>query len=150
VSIVNSNWWRFLAEIAPGLTLSLVGLLAAAPAYRLLRQSERGRARSAVAYLAGLITGLALTIVLAALLKPVVRTTMVPEAGLLSAFFAPFAGMLLAKWERPTKRNRSNARREPPRPWYRRYPGSSLPSQPRRSVGSAHPEPELSKGGGAA
>jgi hypothetical protein len=112
VSIVNSNWWRFLVEISPGLTLSLVAFLAAASAYRLLRKSGRGRAQSAVAYLTGLISGLALTIVLATLFKPIVRTTMVAEAGLFSAFFAPFAGMLLAKWERPVRRNRSNARRE--------------------------------------
>jgi predicted lysophospholipase L1 biosynthesis ABC-type transport system permease subunit len=112
VSIVNSYWWRFLAEISPGLTLSLVGLLAATPAYRLLRQSGRGRARSAVAYLAGLITGLALTLALATVFKHIARTTIIAEAGVLSAFFAPFAGMLVAKWERPVRRVRSNVRRE--------------------------------------
>jgi hypothetical protein len=112
VSNVNSYWWRFLAEISPGLTLSLVGLLAAAPAYRLLRKSGRGRAQSAVAYLAGLITGLALTMLLASLFKPVARTTMLAEAGLLSAFFAPFAGMLVAKWERPARRNRGSVKSE--------------------------------------
>jgi hypothetical protein len=131
---VNSYWWRFLAEISPGLTLSLVGLLAAAVAYRLLRQSERGRARSAIAYLAGLITGLALTMVLASLFKPVARTTIVVEAGLLSAFFAPFAGMMVAKWERPARRTRAGARREPARSRDRRYPARSLTSDPRRGV----------------
>ena len=34
------------------------------------------------------------------------------RANAFSAFFAPFAGMLLAKWERPVRRNRSSVRRE--------------------------------------
>jgi hypothetical protein len=103
---VDNYWWHFLEETSPGVTLSLVGLLAALPAYTLLRQSGAGRARSAVAYLAGLITGLVSTIVLATLLGPLARTTMTAEAGFLSAFFAPFAGMLRAKWQRPAKRSR--------------------------------------------
>jgi hypothetical protein len=107
---VTSYWWRFVTETSPGVTLLLVGLLAAAPAYSLLRRSARGRARGAIAYLAGLATGVASMVAAAALLQPVVRTAIIVEAGLLSAFFGPFAGMLCAKWQKPTRKKRTPAR----------------------------------------
>jgi hypothetical protein len=92
-------------------------MLAACPAHTLLRQYGRGRAREAIAYLAGLAAGLALT---AALLFvfPVVSAGRIAEAGLIGAFFGPFAGMLRAKWERPRRRaGRPRARRASRPPW---------------------------------
>jgi hypothetical protein len=101
---VTSYWWRFVVETSPGVTLLLVGFFAAAPPYSLLKRSARGRARGAIAYLAGLATGVASMVVAAALLRPMVGTAIIAEAGLLSAFFGPFAGMLCAKWRRPARR----------------------------------------------
>jgi hypothetical protein len=91
-------------------TLLLVGFLAAVAPYSLLKRSTRGRARSAVAYLAGLATGIASMLVAAALLQPMVGAAIIAEAGLFGAFFGPFAGMLRAKWQRPARRRRVPAR----------------------------------------
>jgi hypothetical protein len=113
---VSSQWWRFVAEISPGITLSLVGFLAAFMPYALLRQSGRGRAREAIAYLSGLAAGLALTVVLAAVFRPVVRANIIAEAGLFASFFGPFAGMARAKWERPRRRARRSGGRSLARP----------------------------------
>jgi hypothetical protein len=101
---VNSQWWRFVAEVAPGLALCIAGLLAAYVPYTLLRQYGRGRARSAVAYLAGLAAGLGLTVALALVLQAMVPPGVIVEAGLAGAFFGPFAGMARAKWEGPPPR----------------------------------------------
>jgi hypothetical protein len=49
-------------------------------------------------------TGVASMVVAAALLRPMVGTAIIVEAGLLSAFFGPFAGMLCAKLRRPARR----------------------------------------------
>ena len=109
---MTSQWWRFVAEVSPGLTLCLAGLLAAFVPYALLRQYGRGRACEAIAYLSGLAVGLALTIVLARLFRPLVLPSAIAEAGLFGAFFGPFAGVARAKWEGPPPRRtrRSNAR----------------------------------------
>jgi hypothetical protein len=114
--VVNSQWWRFVAEVSPGLVLSLVGVVAALAAYALLRQSTRGRAREAIAYLSGLVAGLVLTLVLAAVFRPLARAGAIAEAGLFASFFGPFAGMARAKWERPRRRARRSAGRNLARP----------------------------------
>jgi len=101
---VTSQWWRFMAEVSPGLALSLAGLIAAFAPYALLRRTRRGRARTAIAYLSGLAAGLALTAALALVFRPLVRVGAIAEAGLFGAFFGPFAGMLRAAWERPRRR----------------------------------------------
>jgi hypothetical protein len=49
-------------------------------------------------------------VVAAALLQPMVRTAIIAEAGLLSAFFGPFAGMLCAKWHKPARKKGAHAR----------------------------------------
>jgi hypothetical protein len=110
VGVVNGQWWRFVAEVSPGLTLSLAGLVAAFAPYFLMRRSGRGRARSAIAYLAGLAAGLIVTAALTIALQPLARSGLIVEAGLFGAFFGPFAGMLRAKWERPARRRRPAAR----------------------------------------
>jgi hypothetical protein len=116
VGVVSTQWWRFVAEVLPGLALSLAGLLAAFSPYALLRQAGRGRAREAIAYLAGLAAGLALTVVLAIAFQPLARPGAIVEAGLFGAFFGPFAGLLRAKWERPRRRSRRSAARSLSRP----------------------------------
>jgi hypothetical protein len=113
VGVVNGQWWRFIAEVSPGLTLSLAGLVAAFAPFALMRRSGHGRARSAIAYLAGLAAGLAATVALAVAFEPLARSSPVVEAGLFGAFFGPFAGMLRAKWERPARRRRRPAARSP-------------------------------------
>jgi hypothetical protein len=106
---VHSHWWSFVAEAAPGVTLSLVGFIAAAPAYVLVRQSERGRARTAIAYLCGLSLGLFATVLLSRLLHWFVEPDAVVGPGVFSSFFFPFVGIARAKWERPRKRSRRAA-----------------------------------------
>ena len=115
MGVVSTQWWRFVAEVLPGLVLALAGVLAAFTPYALLRKTGKGRARSAIAYLSGLAVGLALTVVLAALFQPLVRSGRVAEAGLLGAFLGPFAGMLRARWERPRRRAARSRRRSPSR-----------------------------------
>jgi hypothetical protein len=90
-------------------TLSLVGFIAAVPAYVLVRQSERGRARTAIAYLCGLSSGLFATVLLSQLLRWFVEPDAIVEPGVFSAFFFPFVGMARAKWERPRRRSRRAA-----------------------------------------
>ena len=109
VCAVHSYWWSFVADTAPGVTLSLVGFIAAAPAYVLVRQSERGRARTAIAYLCGLSSGLFATMLLSRLLRWFVEPDAIVEPGVFSSFFFPFVGMARAKWERPRRRSRRAA-----------------------------------------
>jgi hypothetical protein len=104
---VHSYWWSFVSDVSPGIVLSLVGLVAAVPPYLLVRQSERGRARSAVSYLCGFLAGLAATGFLAALLNAVTDAEAIVAAGLLSSFVCPFIGMARAKWHGPRRRPRS-------------------------------------------
>ena len=106
---MHSYWWSFVADVSPGITLSLAGFLAAVPSYVLLRQSERGRARSAVSYLCGLATGLAATGFLTALLHTVTDVDAIVAAGLLGSFLCPFAGLARAKWHGPKRKPRSVA-----------------------------------------
>jgi hypothetical protein len=113
---VTSQWWRFVAEVSPGLTLCLAGLLAAYVPYALLRQYGRGRACEAIAYLSGLAAGLALTVVLANVFRPLVPPSAIAEAGLFASFFGPFAGMARAKWEGPPRKARRSNGRGPSRP----------------------------------
>lgn len=111
---VHSYWWSFVADASPGVTLILVGFLAAMPPYVLLRPSGRGRARSAIAYLSGLATGLVATVLMAGMLLAFVDlafvdTDAIAVAGLFSSFFCPFVGMARAKWDRPPKKPRRAA-----------------------------------------
>jgi hypothetical protein len=108
VSAVPSYWWSFVAETAPGVTLSIVGFVAAASAYVLVRHSQRGRARTAIAYLCGLSSGL-LTTALFCRLFWIVEADAIVEPGVFSSFAFPLLGIARAKWERPRKRARRAA-----------------------------------------
>jgi predicted lysophospholipase L1 biosynthesis ABC-type transport system permease subunit len=104
VCLVGGFGWSFLAEVFPGVALSLVGFVAAVPPYVLLRQSDRGRARSAISYLCGLAAGLAVTACLATLSQTFADADAITAAGLLSSFLFPFVGMARAKWDGPRKK----------------------------------------------
>jgi hypothetical protein len=95
-----------VGELSPGLVLGLTALLAATPPYLTLCQTTRGRARSAIAYLTGLCAGLAGTVVAVATLQATADADAVVAAGLIGSFFAPFAGMLRAKWRRKPRPRR--------------------------------------------
>jgi hypothetical protein len=98
---------RMIGDIAPGLTLAIVSIVSAIPAFLILSRSRRGRARSAVGYLAGFIGGIATTTIIVRLVGAYVMDIWSIIAwGLLSSFFAPFVGMARALWVRPVQGKR--------------------------------------------
>jgi hypothetical protein len=105
---MHNPWLPLFVAVAPGAVVVLIGLLSALPSFALLRRSQRGRARSAIAYLAGFLAGVGATTLVALFFKtlPDLKTPVV-EAGIVAAFLGPFAGMGRANWVR---------RRRPRRP----------------------------------
>lgn len=93
-------------DLLPGLLLAAVAALAALPPYLALRESGRGRARSAIGYLSGFGAGLAATIAALGMLSRDLPADAIVAAGLLGAFFGPFLGML-----RGTHRRKHRPRR---------------------------------------
>jgi len=97
----------FIAEVVPGLVLVATTYIAAVPAFRTVRQSSRGRARLAMAWLSGSLFGLVAT----TLLSVAIEEAADPDAsvagfGLLGAFLGPFIGILHGKWLGPHKKRR--------------------------------------------
>lgn len=83
----------------------IAAVLAAIPPYYLLRRTDEGRARTAIAYLAGFAIGLA-----AVGLLPT-RDVLLTQSALLAAFVGPFVGMARARYIRQRKlRNRERRR----------------------------------------
>lgn len=108
--VVDMFWVSLLADIIPGVTLSLVAVASAALACMTLRRGKTGRARSAVAYVGGFLAGAMVSSTAATALGPLTRdATPILAAGLLGAFFGPFVGMLRAKWLGPARRERRRA-----------------------------------------
>jgi hypothetical protein len=97
---MGDSWVDFAVDVLPGVTLIIVGALAALPAYKILRRHRRGRACSAIGYLSGFALGVWTTVLLSLIVGAV------EEPGLVGAFFGPFAGIARAKWERPQRRPR--------------------------------------------
>jgi predicted lysophospholipase L1 biosynthesis ABC-type transport system permease subunit len=95
------------SDLLPAVAFWLVALLAAVPAFRIVRQGKRGRARSAIAYLAGFFTGLAATVglALAAAALTAIETSLF-NAGVTAAFLGPFTGIVHAKLRRSARRRR--------------------------------------------
>ena len=94
-------------DVVPGVVLVCVVVAAGIPAFLTLRESGRGRARGALAYLGGFFTGIITTITLFVLLNAAV-TEAAPEIGaigLLGSFWGPFVGMARAKWIRPQRKH---------------------------------------------
>jgi len=93
------------SDLLPAVVFWLVALLAAAPAFIIVRQGRRGRARSAIAYLAGFFVGLAATLALAlAAVSLIAIDTPLFNAGVVAAFLAPFTGIVHAKLRRSARR----------------------------------------------
>jgi threonine/homoserine/homoserine lactone efflux protein len=94
------------SDLVPAVTFWLVAVLAAVPAFSVVRQGRRGRARSAIAYLAGFFLGLAATVGLVALAAASVITTEASffNAGITAAFLGPFTGIVHAKLRRSARR----------------------------------------------
>jgi hypothetical protein len=99
-------WSSLASETSPGLALVVATVLAGLASYSLLKHGSRGRARSALSYLCGLVLGLLATVVITMALSPYADPAAVVGPGVLGAFFGPFIGMLRAKWEGPPKRRR--------------------------------------------
>jgi drug/metabolite transporter (DMT)-like permease len=102
-----TGWASEMADLLPGLALiATAGVAFLLPAV-VLSQSRRGRARGAIAYIAGFIAGLAATALFssfAAVLGEDNATIL--GAGVLSSFLGPFCGMAAAFWRRPHRRPR--------------------------------------------
>jgi hypothetical protein len=96
---------------ASALVAVLVGLVAAASAYSFTRETARGRARGAIAYLSGLGFGIAATVVLFLLLRRLAFNLTFGEAALAGAFFGPFVGLLSGAWVRTGRKRRRTAGR---------------------------------------
>ncbi|KAB2917793.1 MAG: hypothetical protein F9K29_09090 [Hyphomicrobiaceae bacterium] len=103
---MHTYWSSLAVEASPGLTMAFAAFLAALPPYALLRQSGRGRARSAVGYLCGFAAGLAGTVLASIAILAFADRAAVLQAGAFGAFFGPFVGIARAKWE---------GRRKPPK-----------------------------------
>lgn len=81
----------------------IAAVLSAIPTYYVLRRTDEGRARSAIAYLSGFAVGL-----VALALLPT-RDVVLSQSALLAAFLGPFLGMARARSMRQ-RRGRSRAR----------------------------------------
>jgi predicted lysophospholipase L1 biosynthesis ABC-type transport system permease subunit len=93
------------SDLLPAIAFWFVVVLAALPAFSIMRQSKRGRARSAIAYLAGFFFGLVATIGLSLALATWVSTPLaVFNAGAAAAFLGPFTGIVHGKLRRAMRR----------------------------------------------
>jgi uncharacterized protein YqgC (DUF456 family) len=100
----------FLAQVVPGFVLVASTFLAALPAFRVVRQSTRGRARSAIAWIFGFVVGVIATMLFSVTVGDVANQgAPVSASGLLGAFFGPFIGILHGKWLGPLKKKRRPA-----------------------------------------
>jgi uncharacterized membrane protein len=93
------------SDVLPAITFWVVALLSAAPAFSIVRQGRRGRARSAIAYLAGFFVGLLASVCLALLVAVLIATpSPIFNAGVAAAFLGPFTGIVHAKLKRAARR----------------------------------------------
>jgi hypothetical protein len=105
VGVMDSYYASLFVDVAPGLTIVSVALLAALPPYLIMYQSRHGRARGSIAYILGFFLGLAATgLIVATYGSRVPDATGMLSAGVLASFFAPFGGMLRARLRRPPRR----------------------------------------------
>jgi hypothetical protein len=96
----------FVVDVLPGVVLIASGYAAASAAFRIVRQSSRGRARSAMAWISGFAMGL-LTMLLLSIAVPTPHSSAsVSAEGIVGAFVGPFIGILYGRWVRPEKKRR--------------------------------------------
>ena len=97
----------FVTEVVPGLVLVATTFTAALPAFRVVRQARRGRARSAMAWIFGFLVGVVATMLFSITIANVANLDApVAGSGLLGAFFGPFIGIVHGKWLGPMKKRR--------------------------------------------
>ena len=96
----------FPADVLPGLMLIATAYTAALAAFRIVRQSGRGRARSAIAWIVGFGSGLLTLLVLSVAAATINLRGSVSGEGLLGSFVGPFIGIGHAKWLGPVKKKR--------------------------------------------
>ena len=89
-----------IGDAAPGVSMAVVLVAAAVPARAIMQKGRHGRARSAIAYLSGLMLGVWIAVILSATARHVA------EASLLGAFVGPFIGLAWGKWQGPRERIR--------------------------------------------
>jgi membrane associated rhomboid family serine protease len=94
----------FIVSVLPGVVLIASGYAAALVAFRIVRQSSRGRARSAMAWISGFAIGL-FTMLLFPIALPTPHPSVSAE-GIVGAFVGPFIGILYGRWVRPEKKKR--------------------------------------------
>jgi len=92
------------SDLMPAVVFWLVAVLAAVPAFSVVRQARRGRARSAIAYLAGFFLGLAASVGLALTATQITPDASLFNAGVTAAFLGPFTGIVHAKLRRSARR----------------------------------------------
>jgi hypothetical protein len=93
------------SDLLAAIAFWVVALLAALPAFSIMRQAKRGRARSAIAYLSGFFTGLAATLALCLMGVAVFAIVgALFKAGVAAAFLGPFTGIVHAKLRRTSRR----------------------------------------------
>jgi hypothetical protein len=97
---------HIIRDAVPGLVLVLVLAVAALPAERIAGSSTRGRARTAVAYLAGFGSGLITSTLVATFAA--LRSDPQPLGALtlLGSFVGPFVGLASATFHRSRRRQR--------------------------------------------
>jgi uncharacterized membrane protein len=93
------------SDLLAAVAFWIVALVAAAPAFTIVRQRRRGRARSAIAYLAGFFAGLAVAVCLALAANLLFSAdATVFNAGVTAALLGPFTGIVHAKLKRSARR----------------------------------------------
>ena len=97
---------HIIRDAVPGLVLVLVLVMAALPAERIAASSTRGRARTAVAYLAGFGSGLLISVFVGTFAG--LRRDPQPLSALclMGSFVGPFFGLASASFHRPRRRRR--------------------------------------------
>ena len=99
-----------VSDIVPGLVLIATCYVAALQAFRMVRQSSRGRARSAIAWISGFLIGVIATMFLSVTIGTIANPdAAVSAGGLLGSFLGPFVGILHGKWLGPVRKKRRPA-----------------------------------------
>jgi len=96
----------FVVDVLPGVVLIASGYVAAYVAFRIVRQSSRGRARSAMAWIFGFAIGLFTMLLLSVAIPTPHPSASVSAEGIVGAFAGPFIGILYGRWLGPEKKKR--------------------------------------------
>jgi hypothetical protein len=101
---------HIIRDAVPGLVLAFVLAMAALPAERIAASSTRGRARTAVAYLAGFACGVVTGTMVATFAALRRDPQPLSALALFGSFVGPFVGLASAWWSAPKRRGRRTAR----------------------------------------